>query len=829
MAEKNKASRALAHSGFDDGDYIFINPRQVFRVIKANKYFIFMCVVIGLTLAITHHSFVYVATYVSEAKLKIEPKSDSMNITPLFERFQQNEQLFTRTNAVLEEVQSSIFVDVVIAKYLQAGNKVTYIVPNSRVKPIVTWLKASMKKGLPIEEIQKHKDWEELRGYFRSCLESAANFDAGIITIRAKTGNNLVSKALADAAGNTLVERNLESLKAKVYRLKDFVGSQTAERKKILDELENRRVSLQKKHEVGNTTEFRSDIYRRYSDSQRRLGEITRALDINKKILAHTTQELNKIKENITNPKLSGSDLFLTQNQHRMELLQYQRALLESDTTPEGESKKAELQKELDETAQNLQNAMNQADQAGGLTFISPSEYYKDLENTALKLRDERRKLETENSTLVSTLSTDKQEISKIPNILQEFEQLQRQITVSSELYLGLQQKLQEIEIMEAGIANDIKIVGEPDAPGQPIGLPLMTRIIASLIGGLLFAFIILILKNTFIHTVRNYRELQDEGVTVIGEVPVFSGLNPPMASFLGKNLDRIIGQNVGSFTEKISRFAPKIVRRIQGMAPNVVADQIDKVMPHLSKLQNKLGLKQRERVCELVVIDKPNSSEADIFRYMRLRLNAYASQTLTNVPPGKGKVIMITSPTESVGKTFISTNLAASFGKGEIKTLLIDLDLRNSSVNRTFKDFKGVPGIETAVKTKTPLEDYIISVTKFFDVLLCRPGIDNPTDILESQQMRNFIEKMRDKYDYIFIDSAPALIVCDPSLVAPVVDMILLVAAFEVTFREDIALTIEGLNAGKSHPLVGVLNLVDSGFDRYGYGYGYGYGKKAG
>lgn len=827
MNEKGRTSRALTHSGFDNGDYIFINPRHIVRVLKANKNFILLCTLSALLLAFLHQSFLYVPSFVSDAKLKVEPKSDSMGITPLFERFQQNEQLFTRTSAVLEEVQSEIFINQVVREYLTHGHKIPFIVPAQRVRPLVLWVKAALKKGDTIEQIQKHREWRELRDYFKASIDSSANFDTGIITIRARTRDKESSYNLAKIASQALVERNFERLKEKVYRLKDFVGGQTSERKKILEDLEQKRVELQRKHEVGSTLDYRKDVYSRYGSAQSRLTEIERSLEINRNMFVHTETELKKIKENLSNPQLSNSELFLTQSQHRMELLQYQKALLENDTSPDSQTRKDELQVEIEQVASNLQKAIQESDQAGNLTFISPQEYHKTLESTLLRLREEKQKLQTEMQTLNARLKNDKTEIAKIPNILQEFETLQRQISVSSELYLGLQQKLQEIEIMDAGISNDVQIIADATLNGAPIGLPFPTRLVMSGLVGLFLALIILVLKNTFIHTVRNYRELQEEGVTVIGEVPILPGLNPPIASFLGKNFDRMIGQNLGSITDRMARFAPGVIKKMQKFAPSAVSNQIDRVIPHLSKIQNQLGLKPRDKVCELVVIDKPNSNEADVFRYMRLRLNAFVAQNLNHVPQGKGKVVLITSPTESLGKTFVSTNLAASFGKGEIKTLLIDLDLRNSSINRTFPDFKGVPGVEAAVQNKQPFEDYVISVSKHFDVLLCRPGIENPTDVLESRALRDFIESMRDKYDYIFLDSPPALVVCDPSLLAPIADLILMVAGFEITFREDISLAIEGLNAGKAHPIVGVLNLVDSGFDRYGYGYGSSYGQK--
>ncbi|MDZ4660827.1 MAG: polysaccharide biosynthesis tyrosine autokinase [Pseudomonadota bacterium] len=824
MIDRGRASRALAHSGIDDGDYIFINPRKIIRVLLANKRFILICIVAAMGVSQAYNFFFSTPLFLSEVRLRIEIKNDPIGLTPLIDRFQGHDKSYQQANALIEETKSTQFLNTLLKEYIKKRYPLTPFIPKTRHNEILNWLYGSLKADRSFEKIYKRPEWTELAGYLGAPIIATANFDANMIILQVKTNSPSASANLANVAAYVLEKQNLEKLKENVRRLKDFVANQTSERKLTLEKLEASRVILQKQTEATSTISFKKEEYLRYTDDQTKLQALKRQIKTGDNVILQTQEELKKIKENLTNPKMSNSDLYLSQLQHRMELLQYQRALVSDQSSPDFDQQKIEIQTELDEISGNYQKFLEERDKMGGISFIQPMEYLKSLEQSLVKLKGDQKRFKNEEINLANSIQIQKREIAKLPDVLRKFEDLQRQIQIGSDLYLGLQQKLQEVEIMEAGITNDLQKISTALPSTTPIGLSAKIRFIVAALAGLLFALALLVLKNTFIHTVRSFKELQNEGITVIGEVPIVPGLAAPVTSFLGKSLDRVINRNIDNMFSRFGKVAPSVFRRIDRIAPKAVSQQLNKLMPHIGKLQKTLGMNHLKKPSELIVMDKPNSQGADIFRYMRLRLSSFMSTTF---PDNKnGKVVLVTSPTEANGKTFISTNLAASLGKGEVKTLLIDLDLRNSSVNTVLKEFNRAKGIETAVKTKTKFEDYIISVTKYFDVLVCNPGIENPTEVLESQSLRDFIEAQKANYEYIFIDSPPVLAACDPALIAPQVDVILMVTAYEITFREDVQLAIEGLQAGKKHPMVGVLNLVDSGFN-YGYGYGYGYHNK--
>jgi capsular exopolysaccharide synthesis family protein len=782
--------------------------------LKSNKIFIVLCALAISSITGTYNFFFQKQEYISKSRLKIELEDKSMGIAGVIPGLDMGaDRAYMRTTAVLEEARSTKFINRLFEAYVRSNLKLSPILPRHRHQELIKWFYTTRRNIIDMDKLYKDPRWAEIAGYVAAHVFPTANFDSNTITIEVRTSHKLLSPRLANIAADVLVQLTYDGLKAKVQKLKDFVAKQTTERKKILEALENKHVALQKLHESASTSQFSDTLYKAYNKNVLDFKVLKGSLKTNTEIIKNTREEIEKVKKMITDPSTTNSTLYLSQVQHQLELLQYQKALASSSSELGYEKHLQDIEEKLEEKKKQY-NEIIKKSSVNGLVYVKPTDYVQNLERTVLNLREERKKIIFQMRSLKAQIEIDKRQIATLPDILQKFSRLQRQIKVSSNLYLGLQEKLQEVEIMEAGITNDLKVSERAPSVGKSVGLPWYTRLVLSAVIGLLLAIIILILKNTLIHTVRNFKELQSLGITVIGEIPIIAGLAPPLTSFLGKKFERVFGTDIDDFSSKINNMAKTGVSKVEKIAPSV-----SKFVPKMKSIRNNMGLQQKKDQSELVVLDKPNSPEADIFRYMRLRMSSFIEKKF---PDKKGKVILVTSPTEANGKTFVSSNLSASFGKGEAKTLLVDLDLRNSSISRAFKGMANTPGIETILSKSTRPEDQIVSISNYFDVLFCKPGVENPTEVLESHALREFIERQRENYDYIFLDSPPVLAVCDPSLIAPMVDLVLLVAAYEITFKEDIQLALDGLNAGRNHPVLGILNMVDKGFDRYSYGYSY-------
>jgi capsular exopolysaccharide synthesis family protein len=164
----------------------------------------------------------------------------------------------------------------------------------------------------------------------------------------------------------------------------------------------------------------------------------------------------------------------------------------------------------------------------------------------------------------------------------------------------------------------------------------------------------------------------------------------------------------------------------------------------------------------------RPESIEAEAFRGVRTAL-LFGTH-------GEGhKVIQITSPNEGDGKTTLATNLAVSLCQSGRKVLLVDADLRRARAHRALGLPAG-PGLASVIAGKTePLEAILESGIPGLSLLPCGPLPPNPAELLTSPRFKELLDFLRERYDFILIDTPSLLAVTDPSVVAPRVDGVIL------------------------------------------------------
>ena len=200
-----------------------------------------------------------------------------------------------------------------------------------------------------------------------------------------------------------------------------------------------------------------------------------------------------------------------------------------------------------------------------------------------------------------------------------------------------------------------------------------------------------------------------------------------------------------------------------------------------------------------------------------------------------ESKVISIISFFPSAGKTFIATNLAVSLAQISRKGVLIDLDLRRGTMSSHFEKSKKL-GIAHYLSDDSMQLDDIINeqaVCENLDMISIGAIAPNPTELLLSSRLDELIVALKQRYDFIMLDSAPTGLVADASVVNRVTDLnIFIIRAGK--FDRRLLPDLEKQYLQKKWNNMGViLNAVkkeNRGYGygySYGYGYGYGYGKK--
>lgn len=221
-----------------------------------------------------------------------------------------------------------------------------------------------------------------------------------------------------------------------------------------------------------------------------------------------------------------------------------------------------------------------------------------------------------------------------------------------------------------------------------------------------------------------------------------------------------------------------------------------------------------------LAVFDKPKSVLSEGFRTIRSSLQfLYKKQQVRG-----SKTLMITSSISGEGKTFCSINIATVFALSEKKTVIVGLDLRKPRLADEF-NLKNQLGVVNYLIKQNSLDE-ITNPTQIadLDVILSGPIPPNPSELILSDAMKELIDELKQKYDYIILDTPPVGLVSDAIELAQYADVTLYIVRQNYTKKDMISLLNTRIKRGELNNA----SIVFNGYEnkaKYGSGYGYGYG----
>ena len=221
-----------------------------------------------------------------------------------------------------------------------------------------------------------------------------------------------------------------------------------------------------------------------------------------------------------------------------------------------------------------------------------------------------------------------------------------------------------------------------------------------------------------------------------------------------------------------------------------------------------------------LAVFHKPKSALSEAFRTIRSSLQfLYKKQQVSG-----SKTLMITSSISGEGKTFCSINIATVFALSEKKTVIIGLDLRKPRLAAEFNLTTQLGVVNYLIKQNSLSEITNATQIPNLDVILSGPIPPNPSELIISDAMKELIEELKQKYDYIILDTPPVGLVSDALELAQYADVTLYIVRQNYTKKDMITLLNTRIKRGELNNASIVLNGYENKA-KYGSGYGYGYG----
>jgi capsular exopolysaccharide synthesis family protein len=215
-----------------------------------------------------------------------------------------------------------------------------------------------------------------------------------------------------------------------------------------------------------------------------------------------------------------------------------------------------------------------------------------------------------------------------------------------------------------------------------------------------------------------------------------------------------------------------------------------------------------------LIAQTNPKSPISEAFRVLRTNIefssvdNPIKSLVFTSALPGEGKTTVI-------------TNLAVTFALQEKHVLLIDGDLRKPKIHRIFK-VENDRGLTSFLSVKDDYRFYLKKTDlKNLDIMPCGIIPPNPSELLSSNTMKQFIKQVTNEYDVILIDTPPIGTVTDAALLSTIVDGTILIASSGTVEIDSVVRAKELLDQVNANIIGVVMNKIDkSNAGKYYYYY---------
>jgi len=224
-------------------------------------------------------------------------------------------------------------------------------------------------------------------------------------------------------------------------------------------------------------------------------------------------------------------------------------------------------------------------------------------------------------------------------------------------------------------------------------------------------------------------------------------------------------------------------------------------------------------RIAHLNANEKAQAVASNADRRITEAFRSIYSSLKLNDASKNARVILVTSTVPSEGKSFMTTNLALTYAMHAERVLLVDCDLRMPNIAKSLGRETNEQGLMTHLREGRPFEECVFKdYYPGLDVLPTGGRTNNPTQIFNSREFADFVTRMRQQYDRVFIDSPPLGAVSDALNLLPNVDGVLYVIKFNTVKRKVAKVNLSRLMQGNVPVFGAILNQISLASASYYY-----------
>ncbi|WP_419210283.1 polysaccharide biosynthesis tyrosine autokinase [Providencia manganoxydans] len=184
--------------------------------------------------------------------------------------------------------------------------------------------------------------------------------------------------------------------------------------------------------------------------------------------------------------------------------------------------------------------------------------------------------------------------------------------------------------------------------------------------------------------------------------------------------------------------------------------------------------------------------------------------------------LVMVTSASPGVGKSFVTSNMAVVLANAGKKVLLIDTDLRKGRIHKAFGLSNKLGLSDYLSQSDTSQPNIHSSVIENLDVICRGKNVTHSSELLMGERFKRLLDTVKGQYDIVVIDTAPILAITDSAIIGKYVGTSLLIAYYGVNTVKDIELSLKRFKQNDIEITGVILNGIDAKSDDYNYVYEY-------
>ncbi|MBT3168694.1 MAG: polysaccharide biosynthesis tyrosine autokinase [Candidatus Cloacimonetes bacterium] len=683
----------------------------------------------------------------------------------------------TKATVLLEENRTS---DLFIASYGTNTSTINNNIYILKSRPVVTLIYKLM---------QGHDDFERFPVYKLGAQNAVSHIiqnlsieterDTDLLFINAESTYPIEAKEIANSAARALQQQDTDYARTEFRSIREFLSLQLDDQERNLREAEEQLRSYKIEHGISMLSEETTALIERSSELEKLLAEAKTDLNVSTQHLAYLKKELSGQDSLLTDVNITLNTPFLEELKTEIILKQaeYLRLLIDAkypETHPDLVSRKKSIEDSKETLKTEIQKTL--LIKAGS---ADPLIYRSDLIGKISIAQIEHNIKQSKVKGLKKAVENYNSQMSILPDTEIQLARFTRNTRMSEKIYSMLVEKYENAKIVEKSKVGKIRIVEEAMLPTKPIKPNKKMNLMIALILGVGAGVGTALMLHSFDSKIRTFDDMKRSvALPILGTIPHILVSDD--------DLDQI---------------------------ENLILKSKD------SKKDGLKAIKQR-MVSRLISSYAPKSSSSEAFRILRTNL-------LSQRKNGNPLSILISSSGPREGKSTVISNLAITLAQMDAKVILLDLDLRRPVLHKLF-------GIEK----KTGMSDYLLSENakiedsiketgvKNLSVITCGIIPPNPSELLASQKMLKTIQLLKEKYDYVIIDSPPVIAVTDSMVLSKHVDMLVLAVRVDLADKKVLKRTkelIDNIGANINGVIVNGIKPRNY-YSRYEYNYYYYY-----